>query len=111
MPSPNVHQTGVVPTLATLYLKAMRKPREPTESRRDAARSGTLPHRTRLVFEPSPEPGYFLALPPGRAALAGDEHRAPETRDGADDRPAPHLVFRHEAGIEPPTQHGDIEPG
>jgi lyso-ornithine lipid O-acyltransferase len=38
----------------------------PTESRRDAARTGALLHRPRMVFEPSPEPGYFLSLPTGQ---------------------------------------------
>jgi lyso-ornithine lipid O-acyltransferase len=31
-----------------------------------AARPGTRLGRPRTVFEPSPEPGFFLALPPGR---------------------------------------------
>jgi lyso-ornithine lipid O-acyltransferase len=35
---------------------------EPTESRNGAP----LPRQPRLVFEPSVEPGFFLALPPGR---------------------------------------------
>jgi 1-acyl-sn-glycerol-3-phosphate acyltransferase len=39
---------------------------ERTESRRDIAPTGALLHRPRMVFEPSPEPGYFLSLPSGR---------------------------------------------
>ncbi len=66
MPSPNVHQTGVVLAAGTLYLSAMLNPRESSASRRDAARTGTLLHRPRTVFEPSREPGYFLSLPAGR---------------------------------------------
>lgn len=44
----------------------MLNPRESSESRRDAAGTGTLLHRPRMVFEPSREPGYFLSLPAGR---------------------------------------------
>jgi 1-acyl-sn-glycerol-3-phosphate acyltransferase len=40
----------------------MLNPRKPSESRRGAA----LLHRTRMAFDPSQEPGYFLSLPAGR---------------------------------------------
>ncbi len=36
------------------------------ESPREAARTEALAHRPRMVFEPSPAPGYFLSLPSGR---------------------------------------------
>jgi len=40
----------------------MLTPRHPKESRP----TGSLLRRPRVVFEPNPDPGFFLALPPGR---------------------------------------------
>ncbi len=54
---------------------------------------------------------HHVALAPGRMSLAGDEHSAPEAGDGADDWPPRHLVLGHEAGVELPAQHRDVEPG
>ena len=89
-----------------------RRSRRTTTAERQHARAvgcGALREQQQIVAGRKPL-AHHIALPPGRVALARDEHGAPEPGDGGDERPASHLVLRHEAGMQPSTQHRDVEP-